>query len=56
MEVVERSVCQAALRNTRLGPTYSLHPGMICAGGQSGKDACKVRKDIDFKSISMFSC
>ncbi|KAK3853090.1 hypothetical protein Pcinc_040349 [Petrolisthes cinctipes] len=41
MEIVDRGVCEAALRSTRLGPTYSLHPGMICAGGQAGKDACK---------------
>lgn len=40
--VVSPGVCEAALHQTRLGPTYRLHPGMLCAGGQLGKDACKV--------------
>lgn len=40
--VVSAAACQAALRNTRLGPRYVLHPGMLCAGGEAGKDACKV--------------
>ena len=34
--------CERRLRNTRLGAAYRLHPGMLCAGGQGGKDACKV--------------
>ncbi|KAF2356347.1 Serine proteases trypsin domain [Trinorchestia longiramus] len=33
--------CQQRLRTTRLGPSYLLHPGMLCAGGEPGKDACK---------------
>lgn len=41
LTVVPREACQAALRHTRLGPRYVLHPGMICAGGEAGKDACK---------------
>uniref|UniRef100_A0A0P4WNL9 Peptidase S1 domain-containing protein n=1 Tax=Scylla olivacea TaxID=85551 RepID=A0A0P4WNL9_SCYOL len=41
MSVVSRGACEAALRLTRLGPRYSLHPGMVCAGGEAGKDACK---------------
>ncbi|KAK8400849.1 hypothetical protein O3P69_002539 [Scylla paramamosain] len=41
MSVVPREACEAALRLTRLGPRYSLHPGMVCAGGEAGKDACK---------------
>nr|XP_045584606.1 phenoloxidase-activating factor 2-like [Procambarus clarkii] len=39
--VVPAVVCQGALQQTRLGPTYRLHPGMMCAGGEQGKDACK---------------
>lgn len=35
--------CVAQLRQTRLGPHYNLSPGMLCAGGEEGKDACKVR-------------
>nr|XP_053647816.1 phenoloxidase-activating factor 2-like [Cherax quadricarinatus] len=39
--VVPRYACEAALQQTRLGATYRLHPGMLCAGGEPGKDACK---------------
>ena len=29
------------LKGTRLGPSFKLHEGFICAGGEEGKDACK---------------
>lgn len=38
--------CEASLRKTRLGKSYKLDEGMVCAGGEEGKDACKVRKDF----------
>ncbi|KAK8728788.1 hypothetical protein OTU49_008939, partial [Cherax quadricarinatus] len=41
LPVIDQSVCQSALRNTRLGPQFTLHSGMICAGGEEGKDACE---------------
>jgi hypothetical protein len=40
--VVSHQQCQLQLQQTRLGYDYKLHPGMICAGGEEGKDACKV--------------
>ncbi|XP_008544250.1 uncharacterized protein LOC103568970 isoform X2 [Microplitis demolitor] len=39
--VVSNSVCEHQMRRTRLGPSFSLHPGFVCAGGEEGKDACK---------------
>lgn len=39
--VIEQSVCQQQLRQTRLGYSYNLNPGFLCAGGEEGKDACK---------------
>ncbi|KAK0161715.1 hypothetical protein PV327_008133 [Microctonus hyperodae] len=39
--IVSHSVCQQQMRLTRLGPSFNLHPGFICAGGEEGKDACK---------------
>lgn len=33
--------CESAMRHTRLGPYYKLHPSMLCAGGEQGKDACE---------------
>jgi hypothetical protein len=40
--IVSHQQCQLQLQQTRLGYDYRLHPGMICAGGEEGKDACKV--------------
>ena len=36
--------CERMLQNTRLGHDFVLHPGFICAGGEEGKDSCKVKK------------
>lgn len=42
MPVLSHSLCQSQLQQTRLGYDFKLHPGFICAGGEEGKDACKV--------------
>ncbi|XP_038120367.1 uncharacterized protein LOC119770118 isoform X2 [Culex quinquefasciatus] len=39
--IVNQHQCQNQLRQTRLGYSYNLHPGFLCAGGEEGKDACK---------------
>nr|CAD7449297.1 unnamed protein product [Timema bartmani] len=39
--MVSQQHCQSQLQQTRLGYDFKLHPGMICAGGEEGKDACK---------------
>ncbi|XP_055321697.1 uncharacterized protein LOC129577895 isoform X2 [Sitodiplosis mosellana] len=39
--IIGHQQCEQQLRNTRLGYTYQLNPGFICAGGEEGKDACK---------------
>nr|XP_029725628.1 uncharacterized protein LOC109426652 isoform X3 [Aedes albopictus] len=39
--IVNHHQCQNQLRQTRLGYSYNLNPGFICAGGEEGKDACK---------------
>lgn len=39
--ILENQVCQQLLKNSRLGPSFELHPGFLCAGGEEGKDACK---------------
>lgn len=41
MPVVSNKVCEHQMRRTRLGPSFNLHPGFVCAGGEEGKDACK---------------
>ncbi|XP_063588253.1 atrial natriuretic peptide-converting enzyme-like [Penaeus indicus] len=41
LPVVNRYECQEALRHTRLGPNFFLRDGMMCAGGEEGKDTCK---------------
>jgi len=39
--IINQQQCQQQLRQTRLGYSYKLNPGFICAGGEEGKDACK---------------
>ncbi|XP_071519933.1 ovochymase-2-like [Panulirus ornatus] len=39
--VVSHHQCQEALRHTHLGHTFTLHQGMLCAGGEEGRDTCK---------------
>ncbi|KAF2361936.1 Serine proteases trypsin domain [Trinorchestia longiramus] len=39
--VVNSNICQQILRTTKLGSNYKLPAGMICAGGEENKDACK---------------
>lgn len=39
--VISNPICENQMRRTRLGPSFNLHPGFICAGGEEGKDACK---------------
>lgn len=41
LPVMGHAECESALRQTRLGPHYRLHPGFTCAGGEPGKDACE---------------
>lgn len=41
LPVMGRDECEQALRQTRLGQHYRLHAGFICAGGESGRDACE---------------
>ena len=38
--------CERKLKRTRLGLDFVLHPSFICAGGEEGKDSCKVRHFI----------
>lgn len=39
--VISNHICENQMRRTRLGPSFNLHKGFICAGGEEGKDACK---------------
>jgi hypothetical protein len=40
---MESEKCMEILRTTRLGPKFILHDSFTCAGGEEGKDTCKVR-------------
>ena len=42
LPLVPRDVCQLSLRKTRLGVHFKLHESFVCAGGEPGKDTCKV--------------
>lgn len=39
--ILSHHQCENQLRQTRLGYSYKLNPGFVCAGGEEGKDACK---------------
>ncbi|XP_032673020.1 uncharacterized protein LOC116844945 isoform X2 [Odontomachus brunneus] len=41
VRVVSNYVCEQQMKQTRLGPSFNLHKGFVCAGGEEGKDACK---------------
>lgn len=43
LPIVPTDKCVNALRGTRLGPKFILHGSFICAGGEEGRDTCKVR-------------
>lgn len=40
--MIPHEPCQEALRNTRLGQRFKLHSNFLCAGGEEGRDSCKV--------------
>lgn len=42
LPLVPRDLCQKSLRKTRLGVNFRLHDSFVCAGGEAGKDTCKV--------------
>ena len=41
LPIVNSRTCEALLQRERLGANFNLFEGFICAGGESGKDACK---------------
>uniref|UniRef100_A0A1B6MCD2 Phenoloxidase-activating factor 2 n=1 Tax=Graphocephala atropunctata TaxID=36148 RepID=A0A1B6MCD2_9HEMI len=41
LPIVPRAPCLDALRQTRLGPNFTLHESFICAGGIVDRDTCK---------------
>ncbi|XP_055610987.1 phenoloxidase-activating factor 2-like isoform X1 [Uranotaenia lowii] len=41
LPIVTRTQCQKALRKQLNDRYFQLHEGFLCAGGESGKDACK---------------
>lgn len=40
--IVRHSTCQDIMRTTRLGKYFALDKSFICAGGEQGRDTCKV--------------
>lgn len=42
LPIVAHDECQKSLKSTRLGPKFMLHDSFLCAGGERGKDTCKV--------------
>lgn len=44
LPVVPRERCEDSLRRTRLGRYFKLDDSFVCAGGEKGKDTCRVNK------------
>ena len=41
LPLVNSTVCEKKLQNTRLGPRFRLDSSFICAGGEPGVDTCQ---------------
>lgn len=52
--VISGRQCEAQLQQTRLGYDFKLHNGFLCAGGEEGKDACKVYKCHSYHIIILY--
>jgi len=42
LPIVQHGTCQNIMRSTRLGKYFTLDKSFICAGGEEGRDTCKV--------------
>lgn len=42
LPIIPHASCQNTLRTTRLGKYFVLDKSFVCAGGEPGKDTCKV--------------
>jgi plasma kallikrein len=49
LPLISHDDCENMLRTNRLGNNYNLHNSNICAGGEAGKDTCKVKENNFFK-------
>lgn len=39
--MVDQSLCESKLRQTRLSTRFNLHESFVCAGGIAGSDTCE---------------
>lgn len=53
LPLVPHPTCQSSLRKTRLGQAFKLHESFVCAGGEPGRDTCKVTLPSFFLSFSI---
>lgn len=55
LPVVPHDSCQNVLRQSRLGKYFLLDRSFICAGGEAGRDTCKVKLEIIPEYIILYS-
>lgn len=55
IQMISNEACQESLRNTRLGQRFKLHNNFLCAGGEEGRDTCKVFILITIFIINLIS-
>lgn len=46
LPVVPKNTCENSLRKTRLGRYFRLHDSFVCAGGEKGRDTCRVYSKV----------
>ena len=46
LPIVRNEMCQSSLKTTSLGSFFQLHRSFICAGGETGVNACKVGREV----------
>jgi Trypsin len=52
LKIIDRDKCQSALRMTKLGKNFVLDPNFMCAGGETGKDACTGDGGVSQKCVN----
>jgi hypothetical protein len=53
LPLVPHATCQNSLRKTRLGQAFRLHESFVCAGGEPGRDTCKVNWSSSFPQFQL---
>lgn len=51
LSVVNRTECTRKYKQSALGKGFRLHKSLLCAGGEAGRDTCKVGKKYNYLNL-----